>query len=171
MKKLFRHFSRYTAEYVILHAMWQETRGKRPVCSFRKELNPRRALEKAYKELQGRKITGLDLRMKQEDPLALHALSLLGFTMEAWLRLSVEDRVVEIFSSLFHDRTSGIITRGMSTWYDLDFDSMDAVDVAMTIEEEFGIEQIPDSVANGNISVGQYADSVSQLVSAATQSQ
>lgn len=41
-----------TAEFVVAHAKWQKSRGRKPSESYKKELNPAKALKLALEELR-----------------------------------------------------------------------------------------------------------------------
>lgn len=47
MKKLFQYLPQNSAAYVILHAIYRRSRGRRPIATFGSERNPRKALQYA----------------------------------------------------------------------------------------------------------------------------
>jgi hypothetical protein len=51
-KKKFREFPQDSPEYVLLHARWRISRGKRPSSAFMEERNPRKALELAIQAME-----------------------------------------------------------------------------------------------------------------------
>ncbi len=58
---------------------------------------------------------------------------------------------------------SSVILPGTSLMNDLDADSLDAVEIIMSIEDEFDIE-IPDDVAEGFKNIGDIADYVEKNI-------
>lgn len=58
---------------------------------------------------------------------------------------------------------SSVILPGTSLMNDLDADSLDAVEIIMSIEDEFDIE-IPDDVAEGFKNIGDIADYVEKHI-------
>ena len=48
--RLYHYFPKESAPYVVLHAAYRRSRGRRPVATFCGELNPRRALVLAREE-------------------------------------------------------------------------------------------------------------------------
>lgn len=57
MRKLFEYLPQNSAAYVILHAMYRQSRGRRPVVTLGNERNPRKALQQAEKELSAGVVT------------------------------------------------------------------------------------------------------------------
>ena len=71
----------------------------------------------------------------------------------------VEERVIEVIKA-FEKVDEGKVSTASKFKEDLDLDSLDAVEVVMAIEEEFGIE-IPDSEADKIWSVAEAVSYVS----------
>jgi len=71
---------------------------------------------------------------------------------------SVEQSVIEVISKSLHIEEAGI-SRSASLATDLHADSLDAVELIMTLEERFGIE-IPDEDAENLQTVQQLIDYV-----------
>ncbi len=63
------------------------------------------------------------------------------------------EKIVEIIAEQLGVADAGKITETTSLMDDLDADSLDAVEIVMSIEDEFGIE-IPDEDAEGFKSIG-----------------
>lgn len=53
MKKLFRYFPEGSPVYIVLHAQYRRSRGRRPVATSATQRNPREALREAEQKLDG----------------------------------------------------------------------------------------------------------------------
>ncbi|MDI9475958.1 MAG: acyl carrier protein [Clostridiales bacterium] len=70
------------------------------------------------------------------------------------------DKVVEIIAEQLGVENDSKITKTTSLMDDLEADSLDAVEIIMSIEDEFGIE-IPDEDAEGFKNVGDIVNYIS----------
>ncbi len=71
----------------------------------------------------------------------------------------VFEKVVEIIAEQLGVEDSSEITRETSLMEDLEADSLDAVEIVMSIEDEFGFE-VPDEEAEAFKTIGEIVDYV-----------
>jgi acyl carrier protein len=78
------------------------------------------------------------------------------------VEFSIEERVIRLFEDLVYNENCEITTE--STWQKLGLDSLDKIEMAMDLEDEFNIV-VPDEIMTHLECVGDVSDYIERVIS------